>query len=104
MNTYESAVSIMAVDNFVLRFCSPNYATPRNQMKHDGSFIEDDGSEEMLLSYKYDIIWDSLKLNPRLSEPEANTKRKILAQTSAVFDPFSHCLPITIKRRLLLRD
>ena len=47
---------------------------------------------------------DSLKLNLRLSEPAANTKRKIWAQTSAVSDPLSLCLPVTIKGRLLLCD
>ena len=73
-------------------------------MKHDDSFVERDGSEENLLGSKYDIIRDSLKLNSRLSEPKANTKRKILAQTSAVFEPLSLCLPVTIKRRLLLCD
>ena len=31
-------------------------------------------------------------------------KRKILAQTSAVFDPLPLCLPVTIKGRLLLHD
>ena len=73
-------------------------------MKHDGFFIEHDGSEEKLLNYKYDILRDFFKLNPRLSKPEANTKRKVFAQTSPVFDPLSLCLPVTIKRRLLLLD
>ena len=73
-------------------------------MKHDGSLVEHDDREEKLLGYKYDIFRDSLKLNPRLSEPEANTKRKTLAQTSAVFDPLSLRLPVTIKERLFLRD
>ena len=45
-----------------------------------------------------------MELNPRLSEPEANKKCKILSQTSAVFDPLSLCLPVIIKERLLLRD
>ena len=73
-------------------------------MKHDSSFVEHDGSEEKLLGYKYEILWDTLKLNPRFSESEANMKRKILAQTSAVFDPLFLCLPITFKGRLLLCD
>ena len=42
-----------------------------------------------------------MKLNPKLSEPEAEMKHKILAQTAAVFDPLSLCLPVTIKRLLL---
>ena len=46
----------------------------------------------------------SLKSNRRLSEPEANTKGKCLEYNSAVFDPLSLCLPVTIYRRLLLRD
>ena len=104
MNTYKSAVSIMAEGNFFLRSCTSNYAPLRDQMKHDGSFVEHNDSEEKLLGYKYNIIRDSLKLNPRLSEPEANTKCKILAQTSAVYDPLSVCLPVTIMRKLLLRN
>ena len=104
MNTYESAVSIMAEGNFCLKSCTSNYALLRDQMKYDGSFVEHDGGEEKLLGYKYDILRESLKLNPRLSEPEANTKRKILAQTSIVFDPLSLCLPDIIKERLLLHD
>ena len=100
VNISESAVSIMAEGNFCLRSCTSNYAPLRDQMKHDGSFVEHDGSDERLLCYKYRILRDSLKLNPRLSEPEANTKRKILAQTSAVFDLLSLCLPVTMKERL----
>ena len=38
LNTYESAVSIMAEGNFYLRSCTSNYASIRDQMKHDGSF------------------------------------------------------------------
>ena len=104
VNTYESAVSIIAEGKFSLRSCTSNYAPLKDQMKHSGSFIEHDGSEEKLLDYKYDILRDSLKLNPRLSEPEANTKRKILAQTSTVFDPLPLCLPVSIKVGLLLSD
>ena len=66
-------------------------------MAHDDSFVEHDGREEKLLAYNYDILRDSLKLNPRLSESEANRKRNILAQTSAVFDPLSLCFLVTIK-------
>ena len=104
VNTYESAVSIMAEGNFCLRSCTKNYAPQRDQMKPHGFFVEHDGSEEKLLGYKYNMLRDSLKLNPRLSVPEANPKRKILAQSSAVFGLLSLCLPVTIKGRLLLRD
>ena len=104
MNTYKNALSIMAEGNFCLKSYTSNYDLLRDQIKHDGSFVEHDGSEEKLLDYKYDILRDSLKLNPRHSEPEANTKRKNLAQTSVVFDPLFLCLPVTIKGRLLLRD
>ena len=104
MNSYENAVSIMAEGNFCLKSCTSNYSPLRDKMKHGGSFVEHDGSEEKLLVYKYNIIRDSLKLNPRLSETESNTKRQILAQTSTVFDPLSLCLPVTIKGRLLLCD
>ena len=59
-----------------------DYTPLRDQIKHDGSSVEFDGSEEKLLGSKYDILRDSLKINPRLSEPEAKTKRKILALNS----------------------
>ena len=91
VNTYKSDVSILTEGNFCLKYFTSNYAPLRDQMKHDGSFVEYDGSEEKLLGYKYDI--------PRFSAPEANTKRKILAQNSAVFDLVSLCIPVTIKGR-----
>ena len=43
-------------------------------------------------------------MNPKYSELDTNTKRKILAQTAALFDPLSLFLPVTIKGRLILRD
>ena len=55
-------------------------------------------ADQKLLGYKYDMFGDPLKLNPRLSAPEADTQRKILAQTLAVFDPLFVCL---LKGRLV---
>ena len=34
---------------------------------------------------------------------EANTKRKILAQSSKVFDPLSLCQPVTARSKILIR-
>ena len=43
-------------------------------------------------------------LNPEYSRQAANKKHKILAQTVALFDPLSHCFPVTIKGRLIFCD
>ena len=57
-----------------------------------------------MLGYNYNVIKDILKLNDKIIDPLANTKRKILAQTAGVFDPLSLCLPLMVRGKLLLRD
>ena len=51
VNTYESAVSIMAESSFCLSSCTSNYAPQKDQMTHNGSFVEQDGSEEKSKTY-----------------------------------------------------
>ena len=46
---------------------------------------------------------DTLSLAPCTIDSEAYTKRKILSQTSKVFDPLNLALPVTIRGRILMR-
>ena len=38
-----------------------------------------------------------------MCDPSASTKRRILSETSKLFDPLSLCLPVTVRSRVLLR-
>ena len=74
----------------------------RAQMAADGRLVEHTCEEEKVLGYRYNENNDSLSITPCTIDSEANTKRKILSQTSKVYDPLNLVLPVTIRGRILM--
>ena len=100
---YDLSYNRMKEGGFILRSWNSNSIELRSQMKTDNRLIEHTCEEDKILGYRYNIEKDVLKLAPCSVDPEANTKRKILSQTSKVFDPLNLVLPVTIRGRLLMR-
>ncbi|XP_068227752.1 uncharacterized protein [Palaemon carinicauda] len=72
-------------------------------MNKDGRLVEHSSALEKVLGYRYNIKNDSLSIAPCKIDAEANIKRKILSQTSKVFDPLNFAFPITVRGKLLMR-
>ena len=70
-------------------------------MSHDKRLVEHTSPEDKVLGYRYNINCDTLSVAPCEINPEADTKRKVLSQTSKVFDPLNLVLPVTIRGRIL---
>ena len=104
LKNYYDSVNIMGEGNFHVRSCKSNSDKLRKQMISDGTIVEHDNGLEKMIGYYYDDIKDVWKLNDKIVDPSANTKRKILAQTAGMFDQLSLCLHVTVTGKLLLRD
>ena len=66
--------------------------------------IADNGCEfENVFGNKYNPNRDTLHISNKEVLQEANTKGKILAQPSKVFDPLYLCLPVTVRSKILIR-
>ena len=72
-------------------------------MAKDGRLVEHSSEEEKVLGYRYNVKSDSLNIAQCKIDPQANTKRKVLSQTSKTFDPLNFALPVTIRGKLLMR-
>ena len=100
---YQEAYDRMKAGGFMLRSWNSNSNELRDQMANDGRLVEHTCEEERVLGYKYNVNKDSLSIAPCKIDLEINTKRKVLSQTSKLFDPLSFALPVTIRGRILMR-
>ena len=100
---YDLSYNRMKEGGFTLRSWNSNSIELREQMKRDDRLVEHNCEEEKVLGYKYNINLDTLKIASCKIDPEANTKRTILSQTSKIFDPLNLVLPVTIRGRILMR-
>lgn len=72
-------------------------------MLKDGRLVEHTREEEKVLGYKYNVQKASLIIGQCNNSPQANIKRKVLSQTSKLYEPLNFALPITTRGKLLLR-
>ena len=93
----------MKEGGFTLRSWNSNSIELRDTMKSDGRLVEHECAEDKVLGYRYNVNNDTLSLAPCNMLIDADTKRKILSQTSKVFDPLNLVLPVTIRGRVLMR-
>ena len=100
---YQEAYDRMKTGGFILRSWNSNSTELRDQMAYDGRLVEHTCEEDKVLGYRYNVKLDSLSIAPCKIDSEANTKRKVLSQTSKVFDPLNFVLPITIRGKILMR-
>ena len=100
---YHEAYDRMKAGGFTLRSWTSNSHELRHKMAHDGKLVEHTSEEEKVLGYKYNVKQDTLSIAPCKLDSEANTKRKVLSQTSKLFDPINFALPITIRGKILMR-
>ena len=88
---------------FILQSCNTNVDALRDRMRRDGTLSVHDKEWEKVLGYRYHPLSEKLHLAPVQCDPSASTKRRILSETSKLFDPLSLCLPVTVRSRVLLR-
>ena len=96
---YQLTYERMKVGGFTLRSWNSNSTELRGQMADDGRLVEHTSEEEKVLGYRYNVQQDSLKIAHCKIDPESNTKRKILSQTSKLFDPLNFALPVTVREK-----
>ena len=100
---YSLAFERMKNGGFTLRSWNSNSTELREQMASDDRLVEHKCEDDKVLGYRYNVNKDTLSLAPCNIDPGANTKRKVLSQTSKVFDPLNFALPVTIRGRILMR-
>ena len=100
---YQEAYDRMKAGGFVLRSWNTNSTELRDQMAYDGRLVEHTCEEDKVLGYRYNVTQDSLSIAPCKIDSAANTKRKVLSQTSKLFDPLNFALPITVRGKILMR-
>ena len=101
-NLYESAVHRFDQNGFDLRSCNTNHDTLRSRMKSDNKYIKHDCEFDKVLGYRYSSTQDIIKLAEIKLDPNANTKRSILSESSRVFDPLSLTAPVTVRAKTLI--
>lgn len=101
---YEVSRSRMSEGGFELRSWTCNELGLREEMERDGTSVNHQSMEELVLGYRYDVCSDVMYLNFASFDSEAHTKRGILSQISKQFDPLGLFLPVTIGGRILMRD
>ena len=100
---YNLSFDRMKEGGFILRSWNSNSDELRSQMNSDKRLVEHQCSEDKVLGYRYNVSKDTLSLAPCKIDATADTKRKILSQTSKIFDPLNLVLPVTIRGRILMR-
>ena len=88
--------------HFNLLSCNTNNKELKEIMKADQRYIKHGCERDKVLGYRYDAMSDSLFLNEIALDKNADTKRKILAASSSLFDPISFSAPVSIRSKILL--
>ena len=71
-------------------------------MQSDNKFIMHGLTLDKVLGYRYASNTDHMQLHSITMNSNANTKRKIISESSEIFDPLSLCGPITVRSKQLL--
>ena len=103
ISLYTETVERLKFGNLDLRSYNSNCEQLKKLMIKDNRIVEHGCKFENVLGYKYNPNRDTLHISNKEVLQEANIKRKILAQSSKVFDPLSLCLPVTVRSKILIR-
>ena len=99
---YNECASRLDAVHFDLRSCNSNSPELQELMKREDRFITHGLRLDKVLGYRYSSDSDQLQLHSVEIDSEANTKRKILAESAKVFDPLSIAGPVTIRAKQLI--
>ena len=94
---YKTAVVRLASFGFNLRSCNSNNDTLRTTMKQDGKLVEHNCEFDKVLGYKYSPTQNIISISHVNLDNQANSKRKILSESSKVFDPLGLASPVTVR-------
>ena len=98
---YSECTSRLDAVHFNLRSCNSNHPELRELMKCDNRYIEHGQELDKVLGYHYNVDSDQMQLHFVTLDSQANTKRKILAESSKLFDPLNICAPVAIRSKQL---
>ena len=71
-------------------------------MKQDGKLVEHDCEFDKVLGYKYSPTRNIISISHVNLDNQANSKRKILSESSKVFDPLGLASPVTVRGKTLI--
>ena len=101
---YTTSQNIMKEAKFNLRSWSSNSELLTAKASQDK--VAADSTDVNVLGMKWNVLTDTLSLTPRPSLSNHNnlvTKREVLHESSAIFDPLELISPVTIKARISFR-
>ena len=99
---YKESTRRLDAVNFDLRSCNSNSVELVNQMKLDDRYIKHGQPLDKVLGYLYSPDSDHMQLHPVKLDGNANNHRKILSESSKVYDPLSFTGPVTIRSKQLI--
>ena len=71
-------------------------------MRLDGKLVEHSCEFDKVLGYKYSPSQDIMTISHVNLDDKANSKRKILSESSKVFDPLGLSSPVTVRGKTLI--
>ena len=87
---------------FDLRSCNSNSHALVQQMKDDDRYIKHGQQLDKVLGYRYCPDSDQLQLHHVSVASDADSKRKMLSESSKPFDPISFAGPVTVRSKQLI--
>ena len=99
---YRECVRRMDAVKFDLRSCNSNGSALVQQMKDDDRYIKHGQQLDKVLGYRYSPDTDHLQIHHVSMAGNANSKRKMLSESSKLFDPLSLAGPVTVRAKQLI--
>ena len=99
---YRECAKRLDAVHFDLRSCNSNSLELQAHMKKDNRYIQHGQVLDKVLGYHYSADSDQLQVHSICMDSKANTKRKILAESSKLFDPLSLTGPVTVRSKQLI--
>ena len=99
---YLESVKRLEDVHFDLRSCNSNSSELQAQMKKDDRYVKHGQELDKVLGYHYSPDSDQLQVHSVSMDSEANSKRKILSESSKLFDPLSLTGPVTVRSKQLI--
>ena len=99
---YRTSVHWLDSKGFNLRSCNSNNNTLKVTMKMDGKLVKHDCEFDKVLGYKYSPSRDVMTTTHIYLDPKANSKRKILPESSKLFDPLGLVSLVSVRGKTLI--
>ena len=99
---YKECSERMDIIHFNLRSCNSNSPELRDLMIKDGRYITHNCVLDKVLGYRYNANSDTMHLSEIKLDSCANSKRKILSESSRSYDPICFTAPVQVRPKILV--